>query len=135
MYKYAVYKDIQNSLIAFSDGFNHTITFSLEQWYSSSEISFIKMYSVSSDLGEGWSPAVIRSDVELEFIKKAMEDVDGPWSYWIGGSTTSAEEVTLDSYSASACSTTSSEIIVSLICHLFHRVYINDCLENWNFQT
>ena len=117
----------------------------VKECFSNSTSSFIEMNTVSSDLGDRWSPAVIKSEVQLEFIKTAMDDVAGSWCYLIGGTSTTAEEVTPYSYSASTCTTTSGNIIISVICksdtvfrtscHLFHKVTNNNFLENWISQT
>ena len=42
----------------------------------------------------------LKNEEQLDFIKAAMQLIDGSWSYWIGGSTT-AEKVTTLSYCGS----------------------------------
>ena len=57
----------------------------------------IILFCFSLAIGDGWSPAYLRSERDLDFIKVARKYVSPPWSYRIGGSSCS-EQVSLFHY-------------------------------------
>ena len=64
------------------------------------------------EVGDGWSPALIKDEVQLDFITAAMKYVSGSWSYWIGGSTCSEQPVPLSLYCR--CNNTGDKILAIL---------------------
>ena len=40
-----------------------------------------------SELGDGWVPAILNTQVETDFIRQAQKGLTDDRSYWIGGST------------------------------------------------
>ena len=39
------------------------------------------------ELGDGWGPAVLETEEELNFVRQADRNISNARSYWIGGST------------------------------------------------
>ena len=48
------------------------------------------------DNGGGWTPFILYSQAQLDFIKQAQKGLSHDRSYWIGGSTDSAPWSTID---------------------------------------
>ena len=48
-----------------------------------------------SDLGDGWAPAVLDSQEELDLIRQGQKRNRELWSYWIGGSTAAEIDSTI----------------------------------------
>ena len=50
-------------------------------------LSFLQLYFIFLEMGNGWGPAVINSQQEYDFIKEGQKGFFNSISYWIGGST------------------------------------------------
>ena len=49
-----------------------------------------------SDIGDGWKPVVINSQVEYNFIREAQKVLSNSVPYWIGGSANYLPNVTIN---------------------------------------
>lgn len=65
---------------------------------------------MSLEVEDGWSPALIKDEAQLDFIAAAMKYVSGSWSYWTGGSTCSEQPVPLSLYCR--CNNTGDKILI-----------------------
>ena len=62
---------------------------------SRSNSCFVFLHSL--EIGEGWAPAILNSQSEVDFLKQAQKDFgDNTRSFWIGGSTNAALNKTFD---------------------------------------
>ena len=65
---------------------------------------YIILFFFPGRLGAGWAPAVLNSQVELDFIKEAQKGLSHDRSYWIGGSTDSGagSNITFSNYNTNS---------------------------------
>ena len=57
---------------------------------------YIGLDFIFSEIGNGWGPAILNTLDELYFIKEGQKSFCNSVSYWIGGSTNSQLNITLD---------------------------------------
>ena len=61
--------------------------------------SIVNMFSNSlSEIGPGWAPTILNSSLELEFIGRQHMRLSNHLSYWIGGSTSAADNINISDY-------------------------------------
>ena len=59
-------------------------------------ISKLTCCSIASELGDGWAPALIESELELGFIRENQDGNPNFCDYWIGGHTNTEPRRTLN---------------------------------------
>ena len=70
-----------------------------------------------SEFGNGWSPTILKSENQINYLKVAMKYVvQTDWTYYIGGSGNPSTQVTPFKYCISEYSMDQSGNIILLFC-------------------